>query len=340
MKNQSKCYLIINTLIAGLALGLTLATSTVVYANPSSVMKFSPYADLTINTRWDSQYQDMEPMDLAAISELAGIDSYHLAFITDSGNCNAAWGGQSSYSINNGWGSHLTDKLRANSINYIISFGGASGSDISMSCSEPQIISIFEEVLKTYQPQGLDFDIENGSANIVKLMSALKQTQSSHPNLKISFTLPVLPEGLTSAGEDVINKASAMNLNYSVNIMAMDYGPAYVNDMGQYAIQAATNLFGFLKQLYPTKSDSALWQMIEITPMIGVNDVSVEQFTLSNVDTLRNFAQQNNLKSLSIWSIARDNPCSDKWASPICSGNNLQTKPYEFSQRFMLSNSK
>ena len=44
--------------------------------------------------------------------------------------------------------------------------------------------------------------------------------------------------------------------------MAMDYGPAYKNSMGQYAIQAATNLFDFLKKLYPEKADSALWQMV------------------------------------------------------------------------------
>lgn len=309
--------------------------SSSIFARQLNTTGFRPYADLTINTRWDSQYQDMEPMDLAAISQSTGIKSYHLAFITDSGSCNPAWGGQSSFSVNNGWGSHLTDKLRANSINYIISFGGASGSDISMSCSESQLVSIFEKILKTYQPQGLDFDIENGSANVTKLMHSLKQLQNAHPDLKISFTVPVMPEGLTSTGKEIVGHAKANNLDYSVNIMAMDYGPAYVNNMGQYAIQAATNLFSFLKESYSTKSDSALWQMVEVTSMIGVNDVNVEQFTLENVDTLRNFARQNNLLSLSMWSIARDYPCADKWASPTCSGNNLQSKPYEFSQRFM-----
>lgn len=333
MLNQLKNSLVVLThmLPAMLVIGLTTST----FANQPAATGFSPYADLTINTRWDSQYQDMEPMDLAAISQLTGINNYHLAFITDSGSCNPAWGGQSSYSVNNAWGAHLTDKMRANSINYIISFGGASGNDISMSCSESQLISAFEQILRTYQPQGLDFDIENGSANVAKLMSSLKQVQNAHPDLKISFTLPVLPEGLTGSGQEVVNQAKANNLNYSVNIMAMDYGPAYANDMGQYAIQAATNLFAFLKGLYLTKSDSALWQMVEVTPMIGVNDVNVEQFTLTNVDTLRNFARQNKLRSLSMWSIARDNPCTDKWASPTCSGNSLQSKPYKFSQRFM-----
>jgi chitinase len=320
-----------NTAAIAIAMGISVF-AVAVKAQP---INFSPYADVTINAHWDPQYQDMEPMDLAAISQSTGINNYHLAFITDAGTCSPAWGGQSSYSVSNGWGAHLTDKMRTHSIGYVISLGGASGNDLSMACSESQLVSSFEHILQTYQPQGLDFDIENGTANVVKLMSALKQLQNAHPNLKISFTLPVLPEGLTTAGEDVVKQAKTADINYAINIMAMDYGPAYVNDMGQYAIQAATNLFNFLKGLYPTKSDAALWQMVEVTPMIGVNDVNVEQFTLGNVDTLRNFAQQNHLGTLSIWSIARDNPCSDKWASPICSGNNLQSKPYEFSERFM-----
>ena len=322
-----------NVLVHSIYALITLFTITSTFASQRSAVNFSPYADLTINASWDKDLNDMEPMDLTVISKSTGINNYHLAFITDAGSCKPAWGGQASYSI--GWGAHLTDKMRANSINYIISFGGASGNDISKACSEPQLIATFEQVVKSYQPQGLDFDIENGSTNINKLLSALNTFQQSHPDLKISFTLPVMPEGLTSSGQDLLKQAKGSQLNYAVNIMAMDYGPAYANDMGQYAIQAATNVFTFLKGMYPEKSDSALWKMVEVTSMIGVNDVNVEQFTLKNVDTLRNFANENHLGSLAMWSIARDKPCADKWASPICSGNNLQAKSYEFSERFM-----
>jgi chitinase len=312
---------------------LSAIISTPVFANQS--IHFSPYADMTINTHWDSHYQDMEPMDLAEISDKSGIKSYHLAFITDAGNCSPAWGGQASFSVNEGWGSHLTDKLHAKNIDFTISLGGASGSDLSSACKNPDLITAYEQVIKKYQPQGLDFDIENGTANVANVMTALKQVQNDYPKIKISFTLAVLPEGLVDSGKELVKQAHAAGLKFSVNIMAMDYGPAYPNDMGEYAIQAAKNLRDFLKQLYPEKSDADLWQMIEVTPMIGVNDVNVEQFTLNNVDTLRQFAAQNNLSSLSMWSIARDNPCADKWASPTCSGNNLQTTPYEFSRRFL-----
>lgn len=302
---------------------------------PTTPLTFSPYVDMTLNVSWDPQSQDLEPMDLLKITQNSGVKNYHLAFITDAGNCNPAWGGQSTYSTKDGWASHLTDKLHKNNINYTISFGGANNNDISRDCDIKQLNTIFEQVITTYQPTAFDFDIENGSADVSKLMTALHQFQQYHPDIKLSFTLPVMPEGLTYSGQDILQQAQASSLNFSVNIMAMDYGPGYSSDMGQYAIEASKNLFTFLQKLYPKKSDVEVWRMIEVTPMIGVNDVNVEQFTLENVDTLARFAQQNHLGGLSLWSIARDNPCADKWASNICSGNNLQSKPYEFSQRFL-----
>lgn len=298
---------------------------------------FSPYADITINTHWDNQTQDMEPTDLSLISQASGVKSYHLAFITDAGTCTPAWGGQASYSINAKWGQHLTTKLHTNSIHSIISFGGATGNDLSMACSESQLVDVIDTVVKTYQPDGLDFDIENGTADVTKTMHALQKIQHTYPTLSLSFTLPVLPEGLTPAGKDVVNHAKLAGLDYAVNIMAMDYGPSYTNDMGQYAIQAGTSLFTFLKSLYPEKPESAIWRMVEITPMIGVNDVNSEQFTLKNVDTLRNFSQQVHLNRLAMWSVARDTPCADKWASPVCSGNNLQATPHEYATRFIVN---
>ncbi|EKD71991.1 MAG: hypothetical protein ACD_46C00039G0007 [uncultured bacterium] len=300
--------------------------------------QFSPYADITINTYWSAQYQDMEPADLTKISAASGVKNFHLAFVTDAGTCLPAWGAQSSYSIESKWAAHLTNNMRENNINYIISFGGASGNDLSLACDDVQLVNVYENVIKTYQPQGLDFDIENGTANIPKIMRALKQIQNTYPNLKISFTLPVMPEGLTTSGQDIVKQAQQQNLRYSVNIMAMDYGPAYQNNMGQYAIQAANNLYEFLKNIYTIKSNPDLWQMIEVTPMIGLNDVNIEQFTLSDVDTLRDFAKQTHLGGLSMWSVARDNPCADQWASSTCSGKNLQTKANEFAMRFLINN--
>ena len=292
-----------------------LVVATAAHAQP---IVFSPYADITINAHWDSQYQDMEPADLVKMSEASGVKSYHLAFITDAGNCHAAWGAQNTYSLNDAWGKHLTDRMQTAGISNVVSFGGASGNDVSLACSNQQLVDVYEKAVTAYKPIGLDFDIENGTANVPNIMSALQKVQRAHPTLRLSFTLPVLPEGLAASGEDIVKQAQAAGLNFSVNIMAMDYGPAYNADMGQYAIQAATNLFNFIKSIYPAKTDAECWAMVELTPMIGVNDVAVEQFTLANADAVRDFSNSYHLGGLAMWSVSRDNACPDKFASPTC----------------------
>lgn len=311
----------------------------VVYATPEKI-PFSPYADITINIHWEPETQSMEPMDLTAIAVANGIKGYHLAFITDSGTCQPAWGGQATYSTDSQWGKRLTDKLVQNGIDIAVSFGGANGTDISSNCDQKQLVTIFEQVTATYQAKSLDFDIENGTTDINKLMAALNVFQQKYPKIQISFTLPTMPEGLTSQGKEILEAAKKAKLNYQVNIMAMDYGPAYSEDMGNYAISAAIALHELLQTMYPEAQAEALWQKIIVTPMIGVNDVNTEQFTLANVDALLQFAQSKKLGGLSMWSIGRDKPCADKWASPVCSGNNLQTKDYEFTQHFLGVNIK
>jgi chitinase len=310
-----------------------LLISLMLLTTPAFASTFSPYVDLTINTHWDSKTNTMAPMDLLPVSNAANVKSYHLAFINDIGNCQPAWGSQEMFAVSRKWGAELTDALRVNGISNIVAFGGASGQDISKDCNTAQLATVFEQVMTIYQPQGLDFDIENGSANVPKLMASLATFQIRHPATQLSFTLPTLPEGLTAEDKNVILKAKENGLNYHVNIMAMDYGPAYTNDMGAYAVQAATALHDFLAEIYPDKSSDAIWSMVEVTPMIGTNDVNVEQFTLANVDTLRNFADSNRLGGLSMWSVMRDQPCADRWASPVCSGNNAQ-KPYDYARRF------
>lgn len=295
---------------------------------------FSPYTDITLNTHWDSETQRMEPMDLITPAKKLGIKGYHLAFITDSGTCQPAWGGQQDYSLDKQWGKLQTDKLSASGVKLTVSFGGASGTDISYHCSQNQLVNIFKNVITAYHANALDFDIENGSANVSRLLAAVKMIKQQYPQTRISFTLPTMPEGLTAEGKSIVMAAHDAGFNFNVNIMAMDYGPAYTSDMGAYAIQAATSLQQFLKEIYPGKKAAALWQLIEVTPMIGVNDVNSEQFTLNNADQLKQFALSNQLGGLSMWSFTRDKPCADKWASPVCSGNNIQSRDYEFIAHF------
>src|SRR5262249_57684274 len=136
----------------------------------------------------------------------------------------------------------------------IISFGGASGTELAQGCSTvASLQAAYQQVLTKYSvnastPVRLDFDIEGGAttdqASITRRDQALKNLKSANPGLVISYTLPVLPTGLIASGVNILNSVKTDGLSLDVvNVMAMDYGSANDNggQMGLSAQQAASN---------------------------------------------------------------------------------------------------
>jgi hypothetical protein len=85
----------------------------------------------------------------------------------------------------------------------------------------------------------------------------------------------------------------------SRKVQPMDYGASFSGDMGQYAIDGATATQAQVKSVLGL-SDAAAWQKIAVTPMIGVNDVSTEVFTVADASQLAAFAKAKGLAWLSI----------------------------------------
>ena len=54
------------------------------------------------------------------------------------------------------------------------------------------------------------------------------------------------------------------------------------------------------------KTSAQLWQMIGVTPMIGVNDDTNEVFDKAAAQQLTTFAQQHGMARISMWSLNRD----------------------------------
>jgi hypothetical protein len=125
--------------------------------------------------------------------------------------------------------------------------------------------------------------------------------KAANPGLNISFTLPVLPTGLTADGLNVLASAKHDGLNVDlVNIMTMDYG-ASVDNGGQMGVDAINATIATEKQI----ASLGLSSKIGITPMIGVNDIASEVFTLADAQALVNYAQMDaNVARLAMWSVA------------------------------------
>jgi hypothetical protein len=176
----------------------------------------------------------------------------------------------------------------------------------------------------------VDFDVEgaavDNTAASARRDQALAALQAQDPALQVSFTLPVLPSGLTSDGDAVLAGAVQAGVKLSaVNVMAMDYGdgaaPNPSGQMGTFPIDAATATDAQVASAMGISDDEA-WSKVAVTPMIGVNDTSDEIFTAANAQQLEAFAASKHLAWLSMWSAARDTQCpggAQGFASPTCS---------------------
>jgi chitodextrinase len=282
--------------------------------------RFVPYVDISLAT--GSQ--------VAANAAAAGVPGVTLAFLVD-GGCTAVWGGGlgnvSNATFPNGTSVRSAiDSLTGAGRRVIISWGGAAGSVLSSCGNAAQAQAMYQSVYNAYPNiSGQDFDIEGG-VNLAVLAPALAGLKAANPTKSVSLTLPVLPTGLVPAGLAIVNAVHGAGLRPdTINIMAMDYGPA--NDNGGNMLLSAQ------QAAQATRAQTG--DMIGVTPMIGVNDVASEVFTLSNAEAFVSWARgQTYINRLAFWSMSRDNgSCPGQtFASPICSG--VAQSTWQFSSIF------
>ncbi len=238
--------------------------------------------------------------DLAAAT---GHKVYTLAFMLGNG-CAASWNGDTPLGSETFYAAQITN-LRKMGGDVIISFGGASGTELADACTSVETLqAAYQSVITKYALKWMDLDIEGGAeshtAAVDRRNKALKNLQAANPGLKVSYTLAVDPSGLPQGQRTLLSNAKTNGLRVdTVNVMAMDYGPCNL-DMGQAAISAAEGTRAQLQTL-------GLSSAVGVTPMTGTNDVACEVFSTANATTLVKYAQDNAyINLLAFWAIGRD----------------------------------
>ena len=236
------------------------------------------------------------------LASSTGNKFWTLAFMLGSG-CSASWNGTDPIS-NNLYVSDVAS-LRAQGGDVIISFGGASGTELGQACTTVSSLqAAYQSVITKYGLKIMDLDIEGGresdTASVTRRNQALHNLQVANPGLRVNYTLAVDRSGLPQAQINLLNNAKSNGVTVSVvNIMAMDYGPCYT-DMGQAAIDAANATRNQL-------SANGISAAVGVTPMIGVNDTTCENFTTTNMQQLVNYAQSNSyITLLAYWAQGAD----------------------------------
>jgi hypothetical protein len=316
-------------------------------------MIFSAYKDTSINMDWNTNViSTMVPgTRTRLVDDLVahGSKTITLAFAT--GACGSEnWGGVPGAAM----ASANVPLLTAKDVDYILSTGGAAG---SFTCGSDAGFLAFLGRWASPNLIGVDFDIEAGQTQQVigELVQRIAAGHAAYPGLRFSLTLATLANNDGSPSAVSLGAAAPSSFNIygdwtmqamratfgstwpsyvTVNLMTMDYGSpgagvcvvaGGICDMGQSAIQAAYNLHDHW---------GVPWSNIELTPMIGGNDVQGEHFTLADTDEMTAFAIANGLAGVHYWSYDRDVDCPVGPASPTC--NSLGgVGAHGFLQRFL-----
>jgi chitinase len=274
---------------------------------------------------------------LVDLKAKTGLSSVSLAFVLSDGGCRATRDVQNNKAD--------LAAFRSSGGRAKASFGGASGTYLENAC--PDDASLAAAISAFVDETGLtdlDFDVEQGPAMTAdvngKRARALKKVQETK-GAKISFTVQALPRdkngvpgGMSAAAVEVVRAAVNAGVKVSiVNLMTMDFGPFFTatGKLGDLAQSAASDAAAQLGALMPGLSSAQAFAMLGVTPMIGVNDVSSEVFSLDDARTLVAFARQKRLGLLSFWAINRDQVCA---VANLANCSEVNTANFQFHQIF------
>ena len=269
-------------------------------AAPAAGTSYAPYVSATT----------------ASGSDFAGSPTaYNLAFVVaGGGDCAPAWDG--TRAVGDPSVASRISRLERDGADVRVSFGGASGTELAAACdSAPELAAAYGEALDAVGSSRADFDVEGDELtdpDSVALRSrAVALLQRERSGLEVTFTLPVMSSGLDGDALALLQSADDHGVRVStVNLMTMNYGESRTGDMGAHALRAARAAHAQLKEVFAA-SDAEAWRGMALTPMIGVNDVAGETFTLADAARVRAFAEEKGIGWVSMWAAFRDRACED-----------------------------
>lgn len=278
---------------------------------PGAVTEYAPYVSAT---------------DASDLDGAGSAASYHLAFVIADGDaCTPAWNGTKAVD-DPAVRSRIT-ALTASGASARVSFGGASGPELAEVCdSAPELAEAYGAALDAAGSTAADFDVEGDAlqdtASVGLRSEAIALLQRDRPGLSVTFTLPVMPSGLDAHGMALLDSAAAEDVEVTtVNIMTMNYARSYDGDMGDYAQRAAESAHRQLRAVFGT-SEATAWGALALTPMLGVNDIDNETFTLEDAAQVQEFAEEKGVAWVSMWATFRDRECGGAARDALvdCSG--------------------
>jgi chitinase len=312
-------------------------------AKSDAVPVYSPYVDVTNTPTYPFQLPSSNP-----------VSSVYLSFIVSDAEepCTPSWG--TFYTLDEAeQGLDLdarTAQLRSQGGSVMVSYGGQANTELAVDCTDPtQLEQAYLEPVQRYHAKAIDLDIEganlaDGAANARRataIAAVQKQLAAEKKPLKVWMTLPVASSGLTAEGIAAVQAMLKAGVKLEgVNAMAMDFGPGegaaqdMIGTIERSLVATQAQVQSLWRAAGLPSSASAAWGHVGVTPMLGVNDVTSERFTIKDAHELAEFVNKRGIPRVSAWSLNRDSQCGGAFAkvgelSNTCSG--VEQKPLEFT---------
>jgi len=270
------------------------------------------------------------------IMKATGIRTFALAFIVSGGGCTPVWNGAAGSDPLSGSPEAATiTAIRAAGGDVAVSFGGAGGTKLGVTCSSPgALAAAYQQVISAYRVRAIDLDLEDTevATSVVRqrIISALDIVRRDNPNLFISVTMASNPDGPDSNGQDLIARAAASGLHINAwTIMPIDFVPTEP-DMGQVSVRAAEGLKTDLVNTY-RETAAAAYRTMGISSVAGIDNTG-DTMTSADFQVVLAYVQAHHLARFTFWSVNRDQPCTQglSTADDSCSG--VAQLPYAFAR--------
>jgi chitinase len=301
---------------------------------------------------WFAPYVDVSLSTVPRFQDLATNPSRHvvLGFILAGARdrCTPTWGGLSTLdqaATLNTW----ISQAQAADQQVLVSFGGAQGSDLAVSCGDPsKLEAAYETVVDRYNLSTIDLDVEGpaalNSTVISRRAQAIAAVQrgraAAGKPLAVWLTLTVSPSGVEADGIAAIQQMLSAGAKIAgVNVLVFDYGPLAGHTLLSASESALTSTATQLESLYRSHhigtGHDGVWPDLGATIMEGRTDTAGQVWNLSDARALYAFAVAHHLGRLSEWSLGRDQACSGAPPQPSDSCSGVSQRPLEFSENLL-----
>jgi len=263
------------------------------------------------------------------IMQATGVRSFALAFIVSGGGCTPVW------NVNEAVASTAINSIRAAGGDAAVSFGGAGGTKLGVTCSSPAALAgAYQKIISTYRLRAVDLDLEDTEvatpAVRQRIVDALVIVQRHNPKLYISVTFASNPNGPDANGRDLITRAASSGLYVDAwTIMPIDFVPA-VPDMSQVTVRAAEGLKADLMNAYH-ETATAAYKTMGISSVAG-KDNTGDIMTPADFQAVLVYVQAHNLARFTFWSVNRDRPCVQGTSTAVDSCSGVPQLYYAFTQ--------